>query len=62
MGNYHKLESMLEEELDKITAQGKLGTSALEVGDKVAHFLKSLKTIDEQYQLMDSLAIILAHL
>jgi hypothetical protein len=46
MGNYHKLESMLEEELDKITAQGKLGTSALEVGDKVAHFLKSLKTID----------------
>lgn len=46
MGKYHKLESMLEEELDKITAQGKLGTSALEVGDKVAHFLKSIKTID----------------
>lgn len=46
MGKYHKLESMLEEELDKITAQGKLGTSSLEVGDKVAHFLKSVKTIE----------------
>ena len=46
MGKYHKLESMLDEELDKISAQGKLGTSALEVGDKVAHFLKSIKTIE----------------
>ena len=46
MGKYHKIEQMLDEELDKISAQGKLGTSALEVGDKVAHFLKSIKTIE----------------
>jgi hypothetical protein len=46
MGKYHKLTSMLEEELDKISASGKLGTSSLEVGDKVAHFLKSVKTIE----------------
>lgn len=46
MGKFHKIETMLEEELDKIGAQGKLGTSALEVGDKVAHFLKSIKTIE----------------
>jgi hypothetical protein len=46
MGKYHKIEKMLDEELDKISAQGKLGTSSLEVGDKVAHFLKSIKTIE----------------
>ena len=46
MGKYHKLTSMLEEELDKISASGKLGTSSLDVGDKVAHFLKSVKTIE----------------
>lgn len=46
MGQYSKITRMLEEELDKIGAQGKLGTSSLEVGDKVAHFLKSIKTIE----------------
>ena len=52
MGKYHKIEKMLEDELEKISSSGKLGTSSLEVGDKVAHFLKSIKTIeamDEAY-------------
>ena len=53
MGKYHKLESMLEEELDKISASGKLGTSSLEVGDKVAHFLKSVKTIEAMDEATD---------
>jgi hypothetical protein len=46
MGKYHKLSEMLEDELHKISSDGKLTTSALEVGDKTAHFLKSLKTIE----------------
>ena len=53
MGDYHKLESMLEDELDKITSRGELTTSSLDVGDKVAQFLKSIKTIeamDESYE------------
>ncbi len=44
MGKYHKLSEMLEDELHKISSDGKLTTSALEVGDKTAHFLKSLKS------------------
>lgn len=46
MGKYHKLTEMLEDELDKISTGGKLTTSSLEVGDKTAHFLKSIKTIE----------------
>lgn len=45
MANYHKIIEMLEDELDKIATTGKLTTSSLEVGDKAAHFLKSIKTI-----------------
>ncbi|MBQ2349439.1 MAG: hypothetical protein II392_01335 [Mycoplasma sp.] len=46
MANYHKLSEMLEDELDKIATSGKLTTSSLEVGDKAAHFLKSIKTVE----------------
>ncbi len=46
MGKFHKIEEMLEGELMKIGSEGKLTTSSLEVGDKAAHFLKSIKTID----------------
>lgn len=46
MGKYHKIEEMLEGELMKIGSDGKLTTSSLEVGDKAAHFLKSIKTIE----------------
>lgn len=46
MGKYHKLKTMLEDELDKISTNGKLTTSSLEVGDKAAHFLKSIETIE----------------
>jgi hypothetical protein len=46
MANYHKITEMLEDELDKIASNGKLTTSSLEVGDKAAHFLKSIKTIE----------------
>ena len=46
MGKYHKIEEMLEGELMKIGSDGKLTTTSLEVGDKAAHFLKSIKTIE----------------
>jgi hypothetical protein len=46
MANYRKISEMLEDELDKIATNGKLTTSSLEVGDKAAHFLKSIKTIE----------------
>lgn len=46
MGDYYKIEEMLEDELQKIASAGKLTTSSLEVGDKAAHFLKSIKTIE----------------
>jgi len=46
MGKYYKIEEMLEGELMKIGSDGKLTTSSLEVGDKAAHFLKSIKTIE----------------
>lgn len=46
MGKYHKIEEMLVGELMKIGSDGKLTTSSLEVGDKAAHFLKSIKTIE----------------
>lgn len=46
MGRYDKVSQMLEEEIDKIGMSGKLTTSSLEVGDKAAHFLKSIKTIE----------------
>ena len=41
-----RLEDMLETELEKIEKEGKLTTSSLEIGDKTAHFLKSIKTIN----------------
>lgn len=44
--NYHKLEEMLEDELEKISTSGKLTTTSLDLGDKTAHFLKSIKTIE----------------
>lgn len=46
MEKYHKITEMLENELGKIASDGKLTTSSLEIGDKTAHFLKSLKTIE----------------
>lgn len=46
MGQFHKIEDMLTGELMKIASEGKLTTSSLEVGDKAAHFLKSIKTIE----------------
>ena len=46
MGKYDKVSRMLEDEIDKIGMSGKLTTSSLEVGDKAAHFLKSIKTIE----------------
>ena len=46
MGRYDKITDMLEEEIEKIEMSGKLSTSALDVGDKAAHFLKSIKTIE----------------
>lgn len=46
MGKYHKIEDMLVGELMKIGAEGKLSNTSLEVGDKAAHFLKSIKTIE----------------
>lgn len=46
MGRYDKVSQMLEDEIDKIGMSGKLTTSSLEVGDKAAHFLKSIKTIE----------------
>ena len=53
MKRFDKIERMLEDELEKISTQDKLTTTALEVGDKAAHFLKSIKTIeamDESYE------------
>lgn len=46
MGQYHKIEDMLVGELMKIGAEGKLTNTSLEIGDKAAHFLKSIKTIE----------------
>lgn len=46
MKRFDKIERMLEDELEKISTQEKLTTTALEVGDKAAHFLKSIKTIE----------------
>ena len=46
MGKYHKITDMLEGELMKIGSEGKLTNTSLEVGDKAAHFLKSIKTIE----------------
>lgn len=46
MANYERISEMLEDELDKIASSGKLTTSSLDVGDKAAHFLKSVKTIE----------------
>lgn len=46
MANYQRISDMLEDELDKISSSGKLTTSSLDVGDKAAHFLKSIKTIE----------------
>ncbi len=46
MAKYYKICEMLEEELDKIAMSDKLTTSSLEVGDKAAHFLKNIKTIE----------------
>jgi hypothetical protein len=46
MGQFHKIEDMLVGELMKIGSEGKLTNSSLEVGDKAAHFLKSIKTIE----------------
>lgn len=46
MGKYHKITDMLESELMKIGSEGKLTNTSLEVGDKAAHFLKSIKTIE----------------
>ena len=46
MGQFHKIEDMLIGELMKIGADGKLTSTSLEVGDKAAHFLKSIKTIE----------------
>lgn len=46
MANYDRISDMLENELDKIASSGKLTTSSLDVGDKAAHFLKSIKTIE----------------
>lgn len=46
MGQFHKIEDMLVGELMKIGAEGKLTNTSLEVGDKAAHFLKSIKTIE----------------
>lgn len=46
MGQFHKIEEMLTGELMKIGSEGKLTNTSLEVGDKAAHFLKSIKTIE----------------
>ena len=46
MGQFHKIEDMLVGELMKIGSEGKLTNTSLEVGDKAAHFLKSIKTIE----------------
>lgn len=46
MGKYHKITDMLEGELMKIGSEGKLTNTSLEIGDKAAHFLKSIKTIE----------------
>lgn len=46
MGKYHKITEMLEGELMKIGSEGKLTNTSLEVGDKAAHFLKSIKTVE----------------
>lgn len=46
MGQFYKLEDMLCEELEKIESQGRLSANSLEIGDKAAHFLKSIKTIE----------------
>ena len=53
MGKYHKIEEMLVGELMKIGSEGKLTTSSLEVGDKAAHFLKSIKTIEAMEEAED---------
>ena len=49
MGQFHKIEEMLTGELMKIGSEGKLTNTSLEVGDKAAHFLKSIKTIEASH-------------
>ena len=45
MHEMHELKEMLEEELKKITKQGKISTSSLDVVDKLTHAIKSIETI-----------------
>lgn len=53
MGKYHKISDMLEGELMKIGSEGKLTNTSLEIGDKAAHFLKSIKTIEAMEEAED---------
>ena len=46
MERYKELEEMLCDEIDKIAERGELNGSSLESLDKLAHTLKSLKTVD----------------
>ena len=41
----HELKEMLEDELNKITKQGKLSTGILDMVDKLTHAIKSIETI-----------------
>ena len=59
MGKYHKLKTMLEDELDKISTNGKLTTSSLEVGDKAAHFLNPSKLLKQWKNLKKAMLMII---
>lgn len=46
MGKYMKLEKMLDDQIQEITERRDLNGASLEVLNKLAHTLKSIKTIE----------------